>query len=88
MNKIYRIHTENVGRKAIAELVSKYFKGFTILDASGYYEGKAERSLVIEIMAPVAMCHVVRFIGKAICSLNNQECVLITHEPIEAEYVS
>jgi len=88
MEMIYRLHTENVGRKGIAEMVSKYFQGFTLIDATGYYKGKAERSLVIEIMAPVTMGHVVRFLGKLIAWKNGQECVLITCEKTRAEFVS
>jgi len=88
MNMIYRLHTENVGRKTVAELTSKYFPGFTLIDSTGYYKGVAERSLVIEIMAPLSMCHVVRFLGKLIAWHNNQECVLMTCEKTRAEFVS
>lgn len=88
MNKIYRIYTENVGRRQVAELVSKYFKGFTILDATGYYKGQAERSMVIELMASDHQSHVIRFLSKVIAQKHNQECVLVTEAPVKGEFVN
>lgn len=88
MNMIYTLHTENVGRKGIADMVSKYFQGFSMTDSTGYYKGKAERSVAIVICATVTQAHIIRFLGKLIAQRNNQECVLITAQRVTGEYVN
>lgn len=87
MDMVYRLYTENTGRKEIAELVSKYFVGFTMLDATGYYKGKAEKSIVVELMASDRQSHVVRFLAKVIAQRNNHECVLVTDSQVTGSYV-
>ncbi len=51
---IYRIYTEATGHyrdNAIAE-VAKEFNSFTVYAADGYWKGKPEASVVVEIVAP------------------------------------
>ena len=49
--KLYRIQTENLNKALICEHVSNYFDGFSIYEQIGYWQGKAENSLCIEICA-------------------------------------
>jgi hypothetical protein len=88
MDMRYRVYTEDVNREAILEIVGKYFQGFNVSEAVGYYKGGQERALVIEVLAPLSRANVVRFISKVIAQTNKQECLLVTTEPINAEFVS
>lgn len=85
---LYRIQTENVNRMWIEETVSKYFKGFTVYNVTGYWQGAREMSLVIEIMGDVAIYNVVRFLGKVIAQHNVQDTVLVSCRPCEGEFVN
>ena len=46
----YRVHTEHVSHV----LVGRYFDGFSIVRAQGYYAGEAEASVIIEIIGTEA----------------------------------
>jgi hypothetical protein len=50
MDKVYRIYTEDVHRKAVIQLVAKQFENFTLHETIGYYKGQPERSIVFEII--------------------------------------
>lgn len=43
----YHVHTED--RSNLAELTSKYFQGFTLMHAQGYWDGISEPAAIIEI---------------------------------------
>ncbi len=47
---LYRIYTEDIGRDKIIEEVASRFISFTVFDAVGYWKGKAEVTLVIEVI--------------------------------------
>lgn len=86
--KTYRLYTEDINRKGIVDRVSKYFPGFNIREAEGYYKGQGEKAIVIELVAMSSQAHVVRFLGKVIAQMNRQECVLVTSQDCKAEFVS
>lgn len=46
---LYRIITENKNKTDICRIVSLSFNDFTVYETIGYYNGKQESSLVIEI---------------------------------------
>ena len=48
---LYRILTENKNRQVVEDIVSAEFPGFTIIEATGYWNGVREESLIIEIDA-------------------------------------
>ena len=48
MSTIYRLYTER--RANLAELTSRYFDGFTLIEAVGYWQGNAESSAIIEVI--------------------------------------
>lgn len=87
MDTLYRIQTENTGRKEIAAIVSKYFQGFTITETLGYYKGKPEASLTIDIVATCTRAHVVRFTAEVIRQYGKQECVLLTEYPTLVRFI-
>jgi hypothetical protein len=72
---IHRIYTEKKNKKAIVDLIAKQFDGFTLQPTLGYYRGKAEESIVIEIVGATA-AKIKRLAGQ-IGRMNGQQSVLI-----------
>ncbi|NDQ56585.1 MAG: hypothetical protein GZ088_05865 [Acidipila sp.] len=75
MDKVYRIYTEDVDRNAVIRMVAKQFESFTVHETVGYYRGKAEDSIVIEIVD--AKAAPVRALAKKIRLLTGQNSVLV-----------
>jgi hypothetical protein len=73
--KIYRIYTEEKNKKAIVEQVARQFESFTLQPTLGYYRGKAEKSIVIEIIG--AKKGEVNRLAKRIRTMNGQKSVLV-----------
>ena len=87
---IYRLYTEDKNRKEIEKIVSKYFDGFTVFTAKGYWEGKSENSLVIEILIEQHFFgeHLIIYeICKEIKALNDQESVLVVKLNCDSEFI-
>lgn len=81
----YRILTENKNKTQIAEIVSRRFEGFTLLDGQGYWKGNSEGSLVVEIDCDKKKEKDIRFIAQRIKLANKQEAVLV--QKIKSESV-
>lgn len=86
--KLYRIYTENKDRAWIERQASKRFAGFTIVDAIGYWQGKKEKSLIIEIIAQDQYEHKANIatLRDLIRRHNKQESVLKTTQEVEVEF--
>jgi len=80
----YRLHTEHVSPSIIA----RHFDGFTIVDARGYYKGKAESSKVIEILGTVDDIAKVQTLAREIREQYRQTEVWITTEEVSLLRVS
>jgi hypothetical protein len=74
----YRIHTEHVS----PALISRYFEGFSVLAAEGFYKGKAESSKVIEIIGSLSDADKVKALALDIREQYRQAEVWITTEEI------
>lgn len=76
---LFRIFTENVNKDGIADITSKQFDGFTMLEGVGYWKGERENSLVVEIVAPDTRdSHErVNTIAREIKQANKQQAVLL-----------
>jgi hypothetical protein len=72
---IYRIYTQDKNQREIARLTAERFESFTVQPTSGYYRGKRERSIVLEIVG--APPHLVEQLAKLIRVMNGQKSVLI-----------
>lgn len=72
---IHRIYTEAKNEREIVRLASARFESFTVQPTSGYYRGKRERSIVLEIVG--AQPHLVRDLAQLIRCMNGQKSVLI-----------
>lgn len=76
---LYRILTEDKGNDTeIASLVLRHYEGFNISKAIGYYKGKQEKTLIVEIETfkdsnPIG----VYALAQAIRDYGKQECVLL-----------
>ena len=46
---LYRLYTEDINRRKVEVLVAKYFEGFTIIPATGYWQLKREQTIIIDI---------------------------------------
>jgi len=73
---MYRIYTEDKNRSVIFSLCSDTFDSFTVIPALGYWQGKPEDSLVIEVETEdeIAMQKLAVAIRKA----NQQDAVLVS----------
>jgi hypothetical protein len=80
----YRVHTEHVS----PALVGRYFEGFTILDAAGFYKGKPESSKVIEVLGTAEDLDKVKALALDIREQYRQAEVWITSEPVNLLRVS
>jgi hypothetical protein len=72
---IHRIYTEEKNKKAIVALIGKQFESFTLQPTLGYYRGKAEKSIVIEIVGATAVR--IKRLAERIRKMNGQQSVLI-----------
>ena len=50
MAYIYRIYTEEKNKRDIVGLASQHFESFTLQPMLGYYQGKSEKSIIIEFL--------------------------------------
>lgn len=75
MNTVHRIYTEDVDRKAVIRATSKRFDSFTLQPTTGYYRGKPEKSVVIEIVG--AKKSEIASLARSIGKINGQKSVLI-----------
>lgn len=80
---LYRIFTEdrdNNSEQKIVELIGSYgFPSFTLFHADGYWQGKRERTLVIEIdtESDVHVQSRIRSLAASIRIVNKQDAVMV-----------
>jgi hypothetical protein len=72
---IYRLYTENKNKRDIVRLVAKRFESFTVQPTLGYYQGKSERSIMIEIVG--APERGMKEVARMIAAMNGQKSVLV-----------
>ncbi len=82
MKTRFRIYTEYVHTRHVAEIVSKYFADYSMFSGIGHYGDKKERCLVIEIIDSAVKLVDVVTICQKINTVNHQECCLITSEQV------
>lgn len=75
----HRLYTEDVNRKQILDIVSKYVDSYTVFPSMGVWNTVQENSICIEMTG--ASFQDVAVVAQAIKDANNQEAVLYTaHE--------
>jgi len=75
MDTVYRIYTEDADRDAVIAAVSERFESFTLHPATGFFKGKSENAIVIEIVN--AREEDVEAVARAIRAINAQKTVLM-----------
>lgn len=88
---LYKVYTEDLKRREIEVIISKYFKGFTIASTTGFWELQREQSIVIDIVAngeDVIACNAkIKDLCLEIKSLNKQESVLVVSTPATVAFL-
>jgi len=74
---VYRIYTENTGGN-VSALTERYFKGATISNAIGVWQGVREDALIVEIIGSETDLQSVIHLAGDIKHVNNQQAVLVT----------
>jgi len=73
---LYRIFTEDKNKEQTEKLVTKYYPGFTIIKAQGFWRLQPENSLIIEIVSEDQRDKVEK-LCRDIKEANQQESVLL-----------
>ena len=82
----FKIYTENKNLDKVIQLASNRFPGFTLYKTIGVWQGKAENSIVIEIVntgerSDGSVELIVHALAEDIRVLNEQDAVLVTASP-------
>jgi hypothetical protein len=89
--QIWRVYTEKKNVGAIENLFNIYFKGYTLIEGTGYWEGEKEKSLIVELLLTESGTNKnsedLKKIADEIKIFNNQKSVLITCQNIYAEFI-
>ena len=83
--RLFRLYTENVNRDRLEEECSDLFTSFTLLEGTGYFKGKEEACLIVEVLTPaeksldiarhmVSLAHSIKHFN------NQQEVLLLSHD--------
>jgi hypothetical protein len=75
VGNIFRIYTEDKNKRDIVRLTGQEFESFTLQPTLGYYRGKPEKSIVIEIVG--AREPAIRKLARRIKQMNGQKSILI-----------
>jgi hypothetical protein len=86
METVYRIYTEDADRDGVVAAVTAKFESFTMQPTSGYYRGKSEPSIVIEIVD--AGAEEVEAVARTIRAINGQKTVLVMGLSGQAKKIS
>ncbi len=78
----WRLYTEYVHTRHIAEIVKKYFSSFSMFSGIGHYENNKERCLVIEIIDEGKKLADIKTVCQEINAANHQTCCLVTYEEV------
>lgn len=83
--RLYRIYTENKNRAKVEEIANAWFDAYTIVEATGYWKGTREPSLILEFLTDKAST--VRVVAQLIKGHNAQEAVLVVSSEVDSELV-
>ncbi len=83
---IYRIYTEDLKRQEVLAIITKYYQGFTIFEATGFWKLKEEKTIVIEIISKDSAINI-KQICEELKTLNEQESVLVVKVHSESSFI-
>jgi hypothetical protein len=84
---LYRIYTEDINHEATVNLVSSRFEGFTVITGWGFWQGKAEATIIFEVEGSETTRIIVEAVANEIKLANHQQSVLVTATPVEVDYI-
>lgn len=73
---LYRILTERKNQQGIESLASKYFDGFTVYPAIGFWQGRKEGSIILEVETNLGN-QPINQLALDIKALNQQQAILV-----------
>ena len=73
---LYRIFTEDKNRRKIERICAKYYPGYTLIKAEGFWRLQKEKSLIIEVITEDPAARISK-LAKDIKNANKQEAVLV-----------
>jgi len=85
----YSIYTERklFGRRALLKIIDGYLEGYTLIKTVGTWRGKRERAWKVETILEDKRLIDIQVLAAHIKSALKQESVLITSEPVTAEFI-
>lgn len=83
----YRIYTEDKEDRIVEKIAYDNFDGFTILHGIGYWKGRIEKSIIVEILSEQNILHQVKICAQEIKRVNKQESVLVTETKVSETYI-
>lgn len=79
-----KLYTKDTGN--VENLTAKYFPGFTSIHCAGFYRGKKEHSIIIEIVENfkdnIPLIRACNQLIEDFLFINHQECVLVSIQGI------
>lgn len=72
---LFRLYTEK--SENLPEIVNQYFNNFSIVNSTGFYQGKQENSQIIEIVNNKTVKPKIKKLAENIKQVNNQDSVLL-----------
>jgi hypothetical protein len=76
--KTYRIYTERKNMKDIYKVLDLALGEYTVYNTTGAWQGKHEKSIVIEYICDGDKSYLIDDIAKTIKTINNQDAVFVT----------
>ena len=83
MQSVHRLYTEKKNKAAILRLIAEQFESFTLQPVTGYYRGKPEPAIVVEIVG--ASAPAMRKLAEKVKRMNGQKSILTIRFRAEAE---
>lgn len=83
--KCFRIYTERMNEATIKELLAISFGSFTIIRTKGFWKGKVENGIVIEILTENKA--LIKAVASHIKRQNQQDAVLVTAHNVKWELI-
>ncbi len=84
---VYRIYTEDLNRRDVEVLTAKYFPGFTIIEATGFWKLKREKTIIIELVILELQNLDIMLLCKEIKELNKQGSILVTKTECVSDFI-
>ena len=79
--EVARLYVANVRATRLAMDIRHFFPGFTLIEASGYWERLSEPTVIIEIInlnEDDNFCEKIENMAWAIAQTHNEDCVLVS----------